>query len=91
LLSPAGPSTGRASHHERSLGEKTPGGDGPDFPRELRLPRAVVENLLSNAFKYGAADLPVVLRTVGVDGGVRLEVITEATPSARISPPTCSS
>jgi PAS domain S-box-containing protein len=40
----------------------------------------VVANLVSNAFKYGAADRPVVLRTVGDDRGVRVEVHNEGDP-----------
>jgi PAS domain S-box-containing protein len=40
----------------------------------------VVSNLVSNAFKYGAADAPVVLRTSGEDGTVRLEVHNRGAP-----------
>jgi signal transduction histidine kinase len=40
----------------------------------------VVENLVSNAFKYGAADVPVVVRTVGGDDWVRLEVHNAGNP-----------
>jgi PAS domain S-box-containing protein len=40
----------------------------------------VVSNLVSNAFKYGAADAPVVLRTLGEDGTVRLEVSNRGAP-----------
>jgi PAS domain S-box-containing protein len=40
----------------------------------------VVENLVSNAFKYGASDAPVVVRTVGDDGWVRLEVHNRGNP-----------
>lgn len=40
----------------------------------------LVENLVSNAFKYGDRSVPVVVRTVGEEGAVRLEVHNEGSP-----------
>jgi signal transduction histidine kinase len=54
-------------------------GDGQGCWDPARVAQ-VVENLVSNAFKYGAADAPVVVRTVGDDRRVRLEVHNRGNP-----------
>jgi PAS domain S-box-containing protein len=40
----------------------------------------VIENLVSNAFKYGAPDRPVVVRTLGGERWIRLEVHNRGPP-----------
>jgi PAS domain S-box-containing protein len=40
----------------------------------------VVENLVANAFKYGAPDAPIVVRTLGEDRWARLEVHNRGDP-----------
>jgi PAS domain S-box-containing protein len=40
----------------------------------------LIENLVTNAFKYGSAEAPVVVRTLGGDRWVRLEVHNRGTP-----------
>jgi signal transduction histidine kinase len=48
-------------------------GEGEGYWDPARIAQ-VVENLVSNAFKYGAEDAPVVVRTLGGERWVRLEV-----------------
>jgi PAS domain S-box-containing protein len=54
-------------------------GDGDGLWDRARVAQ-VVENLVSNAFKYGAPGEPVVVRTLGGDRWVRLEVHNGGSP-----------
>jgi len=68
----------RASYPDRELRlEQT--GEGAGIWDPARLDQ-IVQNLLSNAFKYGAPDRPVVLRTDCGDRWARIEVKNEGDP-----------
>jgi PAS domain S-box-containing protein len=54
-------------------------GDGEGSWDPARIVQ-VVQNLVSNAFKYGAADAPVIVRTLGGERWVRLEVHNRGKP-----------
>jgi PAS domain S-box-containing protein len=68
------------THPDQSL-EFEQQGDGEGFWDSARIAQ-VVENLVSNAFKYGAPDTPVAVRTLGGDRWVRLEVHSRGAPIA---------
>ncbi len=67
-----------ASYPDRAITFE-PRGDGEGSWDPARL-RQIVENLVSNAFKYGAADAPVAVRTRGGDRWIRLEVHNRGPP-----------
>ena len=54
-------------------------GDAGGFGDPGRIAQ-LVENLVSNAFKYGAPNTPVVVRTVGGERWIHLEVYNQGTP-----------
>jgi len=68
----------RQAYPDRRL-EHDQHGDGAGRWDPARIGQ-VVENLVSNAFKYGSPDAPVVVRTVCGEGWVRLEVHNHGDP-----------
>ncbi len=68
----------RATFPDRELRYEQ-GGSGEGHWDPARIGQ-VVANLVSNAFKYGKPGTPVVVRTHGEDGWVRLEVHDEGNP-----------
>jgi PAS domain S-box-containing protein len=68
----------RAFHPERSI-DFDQRGDVEGYWDPARIAQ-VVENLVSNAFKYGSPDTPVVVRTLGGERWVRLEVHNAGPP-----------
>lgn len=70
--------TTRASYPGRELRFEQ-GGDGEGLWDRARLAQ-VIDNLLSNAFKYGSPAQPVTIRTLGGERWVRLEVHNAGPP-----------